>query len=69
MSEPRAAIHKSAAIAAAEPPEDPPGTRILSQGFFVGPLKLDSVEDPKANSSILALPKIIKPASFNFLMA
>ena len=37
VSEPTAYQHSPAATAAAAPPEDPPGTRPGSQGFFTGP--------------------------------
>ena len=37
VSVPVEAGAKPAAIAAAEPPEEPPGTRARSQGFLVGP--------------------------------
>ena len=37
VSVPLAAGARRAATAAAEPPEDPPGTRVSSQGFFTGP--------------------------------
>ena len=52
-----------AAAAAAEPPDDPPGTRSRSHGFFVGPNAEVSVDDPKANSSMLSLPSGRPPAS------
>ena len=51
------------ATAAAEPPEEPPGTRSKSHGLWVGPKADDSVELPKANSSMLSLPKGMQPAS------
>ena len=35
VSEPSAASTSPEATAAAEPPEDPPGTLVKSQGFFV----------------------------------
>src|ERR1019366_10205812 len=54
-----------AATAAALPPEDPPGTRPVSHGFFVGPKAEFSVEDPMANSSRLVLPTAIAPAAFS----
>jgi hypothetical protein len=37
VSVPVAAAHKRAATAAAVPPEEPPGTRAVSHGFFTGP--------------------------------
>src|ERR1051326_5821261 len=63
VSEPSAIAHSRAATLAALPPEDPPGTLPISQGFLVGPLKLNSVVEPIPNSSRLALPIIIAPAS------
>jgi len=52
-----------AATAAAEPPEEPPGTRAVSQGFFTGPWKLVSLEEPMANSSMLVLPSMGQPSA------
>ena len=52
-----------AATAAAEPPEEPPGTRVVSSGFRVGPKAEFSVEAPIANSSRLVFPTITAPAS------
>ena len=51
------------ATAAAEPPEDPPGTRSRSQGLRTGPNAEFSFEDPIANSSMLVLPSTEAPAS------
>ena len=66
VSEPKAQIASSAATAAAEPPEDPPGTQSRFQGLYVGPKQEFSVDEPKANSSILVLVyKIAQPACFN----
>ncbi len=53
-----------AATAAAEPPQEPPGTRSRSQGLWVVKKAEFSVEEPMANSSMLALPTITRPASF-----
>jgi hypothetical protein len=50
-----------AATAAAEPPEEPPGTRLKSQGLLVVKKAEFSVEEPIANSSRLVLPIIIAP--------
>ena len=52
-----------AATTAALPPEEPPGTRLRSQGFRVGPKAEFSVEEPMANSSRLVLPTGTAPAS------
>src|SRR5580693_8877987 len=55
-----------AATAAADPPEEPPGTRSRSWGLRVGPKAEFSVEDPIANSSRLALPTKTAPAARSF---
>ena len=68
MSEPIESGAKSAATAAAEPPEEPPGMRSRSQGLRVGPNALFSVDEPIANSSMFALPTTIALASASFLM-
>ncbi len=52
-----------AATAAAEPPEEPPGTRSRSHGFAVGPNAQCSVDEPIANSSMFVLPRMTAPAS------
>src|SRR5580765_5412340 len=52
-----------AATAAAEPPPEPPGIRARSHGLRVGPYAECSVEEPIANSSMLVLPRITRPAS------
>src|SRR6185503_18825810 len=51
-----------AATAAAEPPDEPPGTRSRSQGFLTGPKAEFSFDDPIANSSQLVLPMTMAPA-------
>ena len=53
------------AIAADEPPPEPPGIRVRSHGLPVGPYALFSVEDPMANSSMLVLPRMTTSASFS----
>src|SRR5208283_5597521 len=50
------------ATAAALPPDEPPGTRVVSQGFRVGPKAEFSVDEPIANSSRLVLPIGTAPA-------
>src|ERR1035437_9538288 len=65
VSEPSATGANPAATAAAEPPEEPPGTRLVSWGFRVGPKAELSVDEPMANSSILVLPTMTPPASTN----
>ena len=54
--------------AAALPPDEPPGTRVKSYGFFVTPRPEFSVEDPIANSSMLTRPAGMNPFAFKFLM-
>ncbi len=44
------------ATAAAEPAEEPPGTRSSAQGLSVGPKAEFSPEEPMANSSMFVLP-------------
>ena len=66
-----AARHKSAATAAADPPDDPPGTSatldpLRRQGLVTGPKRLVSFDEPMANSSLLSLPSITAPASHRF---
>jgi hypothetical protein len=62
VSEPNASAANPAATAAADPPLDPPGTRLGSSGLRVGPNAEFSVLDPIANSSRLVLPIRIAPA-------
>ena len=71
MSVPVAARHKSAATAAADPPEDPPGVKGTSEfpprhGLIAAPYIEVSFDDPIANSSIFNLPSIIAPSSHKF---
>src|SRR5947209_2950447 len=63
VSEPSASGAKPAATAAALPPLDPPGTRVWSWGFLVGPKAEFSVELPMANSSRLVFPTTTAPAA------
>src|SRR3954464_4719073 len=67
-----------AATAAAEPPEEPPGTRCVpatptspsawpfepgrGQGETTGPKQEVSFDEPMANSSLLSLPSITAPS-------
>src|SRR4029453_2763510 len=69
VSEPSATGTIPAATAAAEPPDDPPGTRDVSQGFLTGPNAEFSFEEPIANSSQFVLPMITAPASLNLSIA
>ena len=64
MSVPSAQGASPPATAAAEPPEDPPGTRSGSHGLCDGPKPEFSVEEPIANSSRFVLPSSGSPASF-----
>src|SRR3954463_2885350 len=63
VSVPTASGASNAATDAADPPPDPPGIRSRSQGLWVGPYAECSVEEPIANSSMLVLPRIGRPAS------
>src|SRR4051794_15982043 len=70
--------HKRAATAAAEPPDEPPGTRcapsisplalaptlvpLRRHGLTTGPKQEVSFEEPMANSSLLSLPSITAPS-------
>ena len=65
MSVPIASGTASAATAAAEPPEEPPGTRERSQGFRTGPKAELSFEEPIPNSSQLVFPTTTHPAAFS----
>ena len=71
-----AARHRSAATAADEPPDEPPGTSLQvdglpslprrRHGLTTGPKQLVSLDEPIANSSQLSLPSITAPASHRF---
>ncbi len=63
VSDPSATSASPAATAAADPPEDPPGTRSRSAGFRVGPNAEVSVVVPIPNSSMFVLPTTVAPAS------
>src|SRR5829696_3506931 len=63
VSEPSASGANPAATAAADPPDEPPGTRVRSCGLRVGPNAEFSVELPMANSSRLVLPMATAPAA------
>jgi hypothetical protein len=52
-----------AATDAAEPPDDPPGTRSVSHGLRAAPNAEFSFDEPIANSSQLVLPTTTAPAS------
>src|SRR5579859_8080907 len=62
-----APMHKSAATADAEPPDDPPGTSMVlapsrRHGLATGPKHEVSLEEPIANSSLLSLPSRTAPS-------
>ena len=63
VSVPSAIGASNAATAAAEPPPEPPGIRVRSHGLCVTPYAECSVEEPIANSSMLVLPRIGRPAA------
>ncbi len=58
-----APAHSDAAVAAADPPDEPPGTCACDQGLRTGLNALFSFDEPIANSSMLSLPSITAPAS------
>ena len=58
---------RRAATAAAEPPEEPPGTARLSQGFFTAPKAEFSLDEPMANSSMFSLPSVTTPACLSLV--
>ena len=62
VSVPVAAGNSRAATAAAEPPDEPPGTRLMSHGLRAVPNAEFSLPDPIANSSQLSLPSVTMPA-------
>ena len=67
VSVPVAAGVRRAATAAAEPPDEPPGTRVLSQGLLTLPMALFSLDEPMANSSMFSLPSVTAPAAASLL--
>src|SRR5438309_10892091 len=69
VSEPSPAGTAPAATSAAEPPDDPPGTRVLSNGWNARPYAECSVDDPIPNSSQFVLPAMSAPASLSFAIA
>ena len=71
VSVPVAARQRLPDTAAAEPPDEPPGTRLAFElrarhGLKTGPKWLVSFDEPMANSSMLVLPSITAPASHRF---
>src|SRR5438105_4354787 len=65
VSVPKDPKHRPAAVAAADPPDDPPGTRSSAQGLCTGLNQLTEELPPYANSCRFVLPSRIAPASFN----
>src|SRR5690348_912736 len=63
VSVPVAPAHSDAATAAADPPDDPPGTCSRDHGLCTRPRALFSFDEPIANSSMLILPSETAPAS------
>ena len=61
VSDPSAHGASPAATAAADPPEEPPGTRATSHGLNVGPYAEFSVDEPIANSSMFVFPSSERP--------
>ena len=67
VSVPVAPRQSPAATAAAEPPDEPPGTSgVLApfrrQGEITGPRNDVSFDEPMANSSLLSLPSMTAPS-------
>ena len=56
---------RPAATAAAEPPEEPPGVRVVSHGLRVGPVWRGSVVGRIPNSGRFVVPSTTNPASRN----
>src|SRR5215213_4384318 len=69
VSEPSAIGTMPAATAAAEPPDEPPGTRFGSIGLRAGPKALCSVDEPIANSSQLVFATTTAPAARSRVIA
>src|SRR5207253_2645560 len=65
VSEPSAHGASPALTAAALPPPEPPGTRVVSQGLRLGPYAEFSVDEPMANSSRFVFPRSDRPASLH----
>src|SRR5260370_12257510 len=68
VSDPRPQVTMPAAMAAAVQPDEPPGIRVLSYGFFTGPANDDRLVlvMPNASSCMLALPIMMTPAFKSF---
>src|ERR687885_1890700 len=63
VSDPKATGTMRVATAAADPPDEPPGTRAVSQGLRTTPNAEFSFDDPIANSSQFVLPTRTAPAA------
>ena len=63
MSVPSAVSQMPAATAAAEPEDEPPGTRPGARTFFGVPSKAFSPRMPSETSSVMVLPISVAPAS------
>src|SRR6266850_139895 len=62
-----APMHNSAATADAEPPDEPPGTKVVlapsrRHRLITGPKHEVSFDEPIANSSLLSLPSMTAPS-------
>src|SRR5439155_11016827 len=68
VSDPQPIAAKLAAIPAAVPPLEPPGIRVGSYGLQVWPASEPTVVMPLASSCRFVLPRMIAPASRNFLI-
>src|SRR4029077_17142290 len=68
-SEPSAAGTAPAATSAAEPPDEPPGTRVLSNGWSERPYAECAVAVPMPPSPQFFFPAIRAPAAFSFATA
>src|SRR5438067_7494681 len=64
VSVPRVPMQRSAAMAAAEPPDDPPGTWSSAHGLCTAPKYVTAEVPPRANSCRFSLPTRIAPAFF-----
>ena len=73
VSVPVAPRQRPAATAAAEPPEEPPGTSFASEplrrhGDTTGPNDEVSFDEPMANSSLLSLPSMTAPSRHKWVV-
>src|SRR3954468_18918336 len=69
VSDPSDTTAVPCATPAADPPLDPPGTRSSATGLRTGPNAEFSFDEPIANSSQLALPRMTPPACSNRITA